>query len=307
MKPFEESLTENLIIIPDGPLFDFPFGALPRTSHQIKRQNYGAVPYLIKDFNLSYANSIRTLLNQMEYNFPVDENYLGASVENDTSSYLGNLTQTIKEVLNAQRIFGGHVLLEAKLDEFQKYITEYKYNIIHFAMHASSNDPKTNTPAIYFSDKTYGINMIYASDIIANLVVLSVCEAGNGEQVAGEGVLSIARAFAFNRVPSILTSLSRVEDHSSAFLIGKFYKNINASQRKDVALKMAKLEIINGKLDNDDSSAMPYNWASFVLVGDTEPLTFNRDEQPSLWDRYFGIFFFVFFTGIFYASKFFGF
>ena len=306
LKRFEGNLTKNLVIIPDGPLFDLPFGVLPTSKFKIKRQNYGDVPYLIKNPNLSYANSIRTLLNQMEYNVQVDNNYIGiAPVDFSSDPNLDNLAQTEVEVKNGQRIFGGDVLLryEAKLDEFQKYIKMRNYNIIHFATHASSFDPKTNLPTIYFSDTTYNINQIYASDINANLGVLSVCEAGNGEQVAGEGVMSLVRAFAYIGIPSILTSLSKVGEKSSAFLMDEFYKNINAGQRKDIALKNAKLEIIEGKFNAGDSSAMPCNWGSFVVVGDTKALF----HKKSFLLGYVGVLCLILLLGIGFRNKWFGF
>ena len=307
LKSFEDDLIQNLIIIPDGPLFDLPFGVLPTSKHQIKRQNYGSVSYLIKNHNLSYANSIRTLLNQMEYNVQTDKNYIGiAPIDFSKYPNLDNLEQTEAEVKNGQRIFGGDILMryKAKLDEFQKYIKMHNYNIIHFATHASSFDPKTNLPTIYFSDLRYDLNQIYASEINANLVVLSVCEAGNGEQVAGEGVLSIARGLAYNGVPSILTSLSKVGEESSAFLMNKFYENINAGERKNVALRKAKLKIINGELNDRDSSARPCYWGSFVVVGDTEPIFETKDDKN--FPYYIGVLLFILFFGVFYRNKFFG-
>ena len=303
LKPFEGSLTENLVIIPDGPLFDFPFDALPTSKHQIEEVNYGDVSYLLKSLNSSYANSLVTLLKQLEFDIQADENYLGiAPVVFNQYSYLDTLPETENEVLNAQNIFGGNVLLrdKAKLSEFQQDTGRYK--IILLATHASVYDSKTDAPTIYFSDTTYDLNQIYASKTNAKLLVLNVCEAGKGEQATGEGVLSLARGFAYNGVPSILTSLSKVKDHSSAFLMDKFYQNINAGERKDVALKNAKLEIINGNLDNTDRGPMPYNWAAFVLVGDTEPL-FHKTSLSFAYLGYGSVLFFLVFFGIVFINK----
>jgi CHAT domain-containing protein len=67
-----------------------------------------------------------------------------------------------------------------------------------------------------------------------------------------------------------------VNDESTAELMIRFYKHLNAGKPKDQALRAAQMELIqgpiqvknsNGELEEQDFSA-PKHWAAFQLIGD---------------------------------------
>ena len=99
----------------------------------------------------------------------------------------------------------------------------------------------------------------------ADLVVLSACETGIGEQQRGEGVLSLARAFAFAGAKSIVASLWSVNDQSTMQIMDNFYKEIKAGKPKNIALANAKRSYL---LQNPGLGAHPFFWAGFVALGD---------------------------------------
>ena len=95
----------------------------------------------------------------------------------------------------------------------------------------------------------------------ADLVTLSACETALGEQVTGEGMVGLTRAFLYAGADSLLVSLWPVSDRSTPDLMTGFYRHLRDLRPKAVALQQAKLERIGA---GDE----PYRWAPFILAGD---------------------------------------
>ncbi|MBI4468390.1 MAG: CHAT domain-containing protein [Acidobacteria bacterium] len=97
----------------------------------------------------------------------------------------------------------------------------------------------------------------------ADMVVLSAWETGLGKEVKGEGLIGLTRAFMYAGVQSVVASLWRVADRSTADLMVKFYQRLDREKSKAEALREAKLEMIQSR-----RYAHPSLWAPFVLVGE---------------------------------------
>ena len=104
---------------------------------------------------------------------------------------------------------------------------------------------------------------IFNLKLNADLVVLSACETGLGKQVKGEGLVGLTHAFFYAGTPSILVSLWKVQDRSTAELMVNFYQQLDRGKDKAEALRLAKLHLIQR-----NRYAHPYYWAPFVLTGD---------------------------------------
>jgi len=97
----------------------------------------------------------------------------------------------------------------------------------------------------------------------AQLAVLSACQTGLGKQVRGEGLIGLTHAFLYAGAQSVLVSLWKVQDRSTADLMVRFYQQINDSETTSEALRRSKLKLIDGA-----RYAHPYYWAPFVLIGE---------------------------------------
>ena len=130
-------------------------------------------------------------------------------------------------------------------------------------------------------------------DLNASLVVLSGCETGLGKLSSGDEFVGLTRAFIYAGTPSVVASLWKVDDASTAILMSSFYKNLKTTSKVE-ALRQAQLEMIRGKVTREllaqrgvggigklgqtaatqsrsqysISVSHPYFWASFILVGD---------------------------------------
>jgi len=87
-------------------------------------------------------------------------------------------------------------------------------------------------------------------DINASLVVLSGCETGLGKLSSGDELVGLTRAFIYAGTPSVMASLWKVDDASTAHLMSSFYKNLR-TRTKVEALRQAQLEMIRGKVSRE--------------------------------------------------------
>ena len=97
----------------------------------------------------------------------------------------------------------------------------------------------------------------------ADLVTLSACNTGLGQEVKGEGLIGLTRAFQYAGARSILASLWSVDDFRTMQLMQRFYTDLRSGKSKDEALRSAQLQLAHSQ-----SSSAPYYWAGFSLIGD---------------------------------------
>ena len=102
--------------------------------------------------------------------------------------------------------------------------------------------------------------------IDADLVVLSACGSALGEEVGGEGLIGLTRAFQYAGARSVVASLWSVVDEATADLMVRFYRNLRAGQPKAEALRAAQVEGIRSR--DDPADAAPFFWAAFQVYGD---------------------------------------
>lgn len=148
------------------------------------------------------------------------------------------------------------------------------YRYVHFATHGvlAEDLPYVRQPALVLSqvgdlkgeDGFLTMEEVLNLKLRADLTVLSACQTGLGQDVSGEGVVGLARAFLYAGSQAVVVSLWRVEDESTALLMGKFYRHISQGLRLAEALNRAKQDL---RAERDGRFAHPFYWAPFVLFG----------------------------------------
>ncbi len=93
-----------------------------------------------------------------------------------------------------------------------------------------------------------------------DLVVLSACRTGVGDIESGEGVFGLKRAFILSGAKSIIMSLWSVPSRETVDLMRSFYTQIAEGKTASVALRQAKLSIMQ-------KQPHPFFWAAFILTG----------------------------------------
>ncbi len=148
-----------------------------------------------------------------------------------------------------------------------------QYRIVHFATHGILNTESPELSGVVLSlvdEKGNTINgflrlhEIFNLNLPSDLVVISACETGLGEEIKGEGLVGLTRGFMYAGSPRVLVSLWKVDDQATAEIMTRFYglmleKNLEPAE----ALREAQLE-----MQTETEWKSPYYWAGFVLQGE---------------------------------------
>ncbi|WP_442923053.1 CHAT domain-containing protein [Microcoleus sp. A006_D1] len=147
------------------------------------------------------------------------------------------------------------------------------YQIVHFATHGMANSKNPELSGILMSmidDKANLVNGflrltdIFNLKLAANLVVLSACQSGMGQNVKGEGMVGLTRGFMYAGAQRVAVSLWYVDDEGTAVLMQKFYqKMVQQKLAPAAALRAAQIEMMQ-----QEKWQSPYYWAAFTLQGE---------------------------------------
>lgn len=148
-----------------------------------------------------------------------------------------------------------------------------RYLILHLATHGLLDAKHPELSGLVFSlvdENGHATNgylqaqEIYELNLHAELVVLSACGSGLGQQISGEGTVGLARAFMHAGSPRVISTLWSIEEDSTSELMGQFYDLVlNKKLSPAAALREAQL-----RLARDKQWASPFFWAGFLLTGE---------------------------------------
>ncbi|MEM9541373.1 MAG: CHAT domain-containing tetratricopeptide repeat protein, partial [Cyanobacteria bacterium P01_E01_bin.42] len=145
-----------------------------------------------------------------------------------------------------------------------------QYQILHLSTHGCIQDnPQPSSLALSLYDKDgkqkdgfLRLQDIYNLQLNADLVVLSACQTGIGEEVSGEGVVGLTRGFLYAGAKRVTVSLWNVSDIATANLMSAYYQNMISEEMKPAAaLRDAQLQMWR-------EGELPYKWAAFTIQGD---------------------------------------
>ena len=161
-------------------------------------------------------------------------------------------------------------------DATQDWVTKSplsEYKIVHFATHGIIDDDNPGLSGLVMSqvnkqgkpieDYYLRLNDIFNLNLNAELVVLSACETGLGEDVRGEGIIGLTRGFMYAGAKRVMTSFWRVEDDSTARLMQHFYHFMLKDRLSpSAALRQAQLEM------RKEPTSRAKQWAAFTIQGE---------------------------------------
>jgi CHAT domain-containing protein len=140
-----------------------------------------------------------------------------------------------------------------------------QFDVIHLAAHGEFDaiNPLFSAIKLAPSGETSGdlkVEDIFSLRANADLVTLSACQTGLAKIEGGGELIGLNRAFLYAGTHSILSSLWRVSDVSTAILVKHFYRNY-LTETKAESLRKAQLLV-------KDYYPHPGYWAAFSLTGD---------------------------------------
>jgi len=268
---------KNITIIPDETLSLLPFEVLV-TEPTEDPTAFEDLNYLLKKMSVSYrltvANTVKTERKKPRSQL-LAFSYEGEGIS-DTRAELGDLPGAKEELNFLESQYSGTFYYgdNGSKDDFLKKAEDY--DVLHLALHGQANfENRFKSSLIFNGSDDYRLNVydLYGVRLNSSMVVLSACESGVGQTSSSEGAYSMARGFITMGVPSVVTSLWKVNDLASAEIVKSFYTNLEQGMTKDEALRQAKLSYLKGA---DNITSHPYYWGSFVAMGDTSPLDIKK-------------------------------
>lgn len=285
--------SERIVVVPDGPLFGLPFAAL---------RNPLGEGWLVEARPVTTVASA-TVLDQLSrerrddrpgrlVGFGDPRYSTGDAAVSRAGTLLKPLPATRDEVESLASIFPetSEIWLGAEATEERVKSVGEGVTLLHLAAHGILDEWRPLDSAIALAvpgpssdrgDESTENGLLQAWEIFeeirldADLVTLSACETALGGEFAGEGILGLSRSFLYAGARSVLASLWRVEDDSTAALMQRFYLHLGAGATKDEALRQAQLELIRGPIrlgprggGRELDASGPVFWAAFGLIGD---------------------------------------
>lgn len=291
----------TLSITPDGSLHRFPFDVLLTGPPPSEDVDFISLPYLIHKYPVKYAFSaaIELDLRKQKSFAPTGECLAFApsyppqqapisqgeiSVLRTSGAQLPGAQHEVAAIaesgLQGRFLFG----LNANESQFKALAPEYR--IIHLAMHGFADNEEPLNSHIVFSqtnsdtcedNRLYGYELPTLS-LKADLVVLSACESGSGKNQAGEGILSLGRAFMVSGAKATIMTLWKVDDQASGQLMRSYYEHLQEGESSSQALHSAKLDYL---AKADSRLAHPFYWAGYISNGTSQPLP--PSQFPFVW------------------------
>ncbi|CAH3164007.1 unnamed protein product, partial [Pocillopora meandrina] len=280
MKPVADLIEgDELLIIPDGPLWIAPYAALKD----------GNSKYLCESFTIRVAPSLASLrliadcpddYHKSSGALLVGDPWVSEVTNSEGKKVLEQLQYAKKEVemigkiLNITPITGR----QATKREVLKRLSSV--SLVHFAAHgcmetgeiALTPDPHRISTVPTEEDYILTIGDVLNAQLRAKLVVLSCCHSGRGE-IKAEGVVGIARAFMGAGARSIVVSLWAIDDEATLEFMKHFYQQLAGGKPASESLNLAMKSL----RESDTFCDIKY-WAPFLLIGDDVTLDFMAKE-----------------------------
>ena len=147
-----------------------------------------------------------------------------------------------------------------------------EYSIVHMATHGFINPVNPQLSGVVLNLVTpdgeltnngfLRLHDIFNLKLDAELVVLSACQTGLGENIGGEGIVGLSRGFMYAGAERVMVSLWNVNDESTATLMSTFYRYLLEEDMTPAAALRAAQKV------QWEAGEIPYKWAAFTLQGE---------------------------------------
>ncbi|MFO7839389.1 MAG: CHAT domain-containing protein [Desulfosalsimonadaceae bacterium] len=144
-----------------------------------------------------------------------------------------------------------------------------RFDIIHIASHGEFDPVNPLMSAIKLSraedaarpeDGDLRAAEVFGLDVNADMVCMSACQTGLGKVTTGDEIIGLNRSFFYAGTHTVLSTLWRVSDVSTAMLTKTFYRRYTRENKAD-SLRDAALHVRR-------FYPHPGYWGAFTLVGD---------------------------------------
>ena len=222
---------EHIYICPDGKLYNLSFERI------------------LNNLNISYLSSVQTLYqdsttednNNQLVSFVYPDFSGTQSEDNDRGDTKGVLYGSYLEGMFIHDIYGERSTIYSSYQaNHDNFFNTKRPRVLHVSTHGDYLDNENMEPmdrgilclsGYNVEDNNFGY--ISAKEIQymdlkgTELAVLSACNTGLGENISGEGIYGIRRAFELAGCQTLLLTVEEVDDFNSAIFMKSFYERYN--------------------------------------------------------------------------------
>lgn len=252
LQPMEGHLARcrRLIVVPYGPAHAVPFHAL-----------YDGRAYLLERLEVTVCPS-SGMLRLCAGRRPA----AGGKALVVAYSDGGRLPSVLQEAAAVAAVMPGSCYLEGAATRAQVIERAPSHGVVHLAAHGVARLDNPAFAHLKLADGQLSTVDVFNLALDGALVTLSACETGRTVVTGGDELIGLGRGFLYAGASTLVQSLWRVEDGSTAELMKGFYGGLKAGLGKGAALRQAQQALLVGGRHH------PYHWAPFQLVGDSGPL-----------------------------------
>lgn len=285
---FAAARKKRWIVVPDGALHYFPFTLLTSISKQdrgpkeiIKIPSASAIDVVRRTSATSHPAYALAIFADPVFD-KLDSGVKGSATMRAPSAENGFLPRLLHTKKEAEEIAGlfppgqsRSWLRFAATKEAAAGSALQDFQNIHLATHSIVDEKNADRSRIVLSrvnengkplSGDFFLKDIYKMKLSADLVVLSSCQSALGKQQAGEGPISLSRAFLFAGAKAVVASLWEVNSDATGELMQRFYRyRQNQKVPPSTALAMSQADFRN---HHDKRLRNPFYWAGFELYGE---------------------------------------
>jgi tetratricopeptide (TPR) repeat protein len=250
----------HLTIVPYGLLHYLPFHAL-----------FDGQQFLAERLHLSYlpAAALLDICRQRSQRVRARGIHLAHSLVMGLSDG-GRLSFAVREAEVVARRLGARSVLNEAATAALLHEVAPVCPIVHIAAHGQFRLDAPNFSSIKLADRQLSTIEVFNLDLSScTLVTLSACETGRASIGGGDEVMGLGRGFLYAGAASLLATLWKVDDASSAELMELFYQALLSGYSKAAALACAQRAFLQRARASGHAYYLhPYFWAAFQLIGD---------------------------------------
>jgi CHAT domain-containing protein/tetratricopeptide (TPR) repeat protein len=266
LQPVAEALTHaaHLIVVPYGVLHYLPFHSLFDGTSFVIEKTY--VSYLPTGDVLDICKQRGERIRQRELS--LEQSLVLGLSEGGRLTYAQQEAESVAQQLGAICALNEHATTEL-LEKMGA-----NSPIIHIAAHGLFRLDAPDFSYIQLFDRQFSTIEAFNLRLSrCSLVVLSACETGRAAIGGVDEVMGLGRGFLYAGAASLLPTLWKVDDASSAELMQMFYQALLSGVNKAAALAYAQRTFLARVRTSERADRVhPYFWAAFQLIGDAGAL-----------------------------------
>ncbi|MCW5823915.1 MAG: CHAT domain-containing protein [Cyanobacteria bacterium TGS_CYA1] len=236
---------KQIVIIPDGPLFNLPFAALVDENGK----------YFVENHLLTLAPSMRSLLDTPSSTATSLTVLVSANDSPSEQTESSQISSIVSPDLVTKLPQGDLLALQKEAEGKSVFHLSSSLKL------ADYNPMKVKLPFTQTTDKNQqtSAGQLFAINMPNDLVILSQTSV-NGDNCEGKGIQVFSRGLTYAGARNVMMSLWSAPDNSRVSELASFYQN--KKQGLNAAKSLRQAQLLSMSRDRN-----PRNWAAFQLLG----------------------------------------